>query len=342
MRTGISRALGSFFAILLAVGAAHAANADESLPRVVTPETVFDFGSVDAGTVVEHAFILKNSGSAALKVERLNTACGCTAAVLDTDTIPPGGETKVKASFDTTGFQGAKVKTIRVYTNDPRQASFLLSLQGTVRSEFDLDPARLHFGDIAKGKEKTLSIDVLLGGQSTAQIQEVLSRSPYLDIESSDVNKRGKQGKRLTVTLKGSLPVGVFRERIVLKTSSDKTPIINIPVFARVHGDITIVPSSVSFGLVEGPIVKPVSEMIKLVNTAKKPLTIASVESDNPLVTAELVPLKDARASNLRVTLKEGLSGTFRATITITTDNADAEQRQLTVPVYGIISRKGS
>ena len=342
MRNRIFEALASLLVLFLASSAYAANAAEESLPRVVTPETVFDFGSVDAGTVVEHAFILKNSGSAALKVERLNTACGCTAAVLDSDTIPPGGETKVKASFDTSGFQGAKVKTIRVYTNDPRQASFLLSLQGTVRSEFDLDPARLHFGDVAKGKEKTLGVDVLLSGQSSAQIQEVLSRSPYLDIESSEVAKRGKQGKRLTVTIKGSLPVGVFRDRIVVKTSSDKTPIINIPVFARVHGDITIVPSSVSFGLIEGPIVKPVSEVVKLVNTAKKPLTIASVESDNPLVTAELVPLKDARASNLRVTLKEGLSGTFRATITITTDNADAEQRQLTVPVYGIVSRKGS
>ena len=63
------------------------------------------------------------NGDAPLKIEHIHTACGCTAAVLDSDTILPQQKTELRVTFDTTGFQGAKVKTVRVYTNDPKLSS---------------------------------------------------------------------------------------------------------------------------------------------------------------------------------------------------------------------------
>src|SRR6187402_3203154 len=87
-----------------------AAKTSSSMPRMNVPDATYDFGAVRQGTRVEHQFELKNTGAAPLKIERMHTSCGCTAAVLDSDTIAPGGKTHLKATFDTTGFQGAKMK----------------------------------------------------------------------------------------------------------------------------------------------------------------------------------------------------------------------------------------
>ena len=314
----------------------------EPAPRVVVPQLAFDFGKVNAGTIVERTFILQNAGSAPLKIERIHAACGCTAAMIDTDTVQPGAEAKVKTSFDTTGFQGAKVKTVRIYTNDPRQSSLVLSLKGTVQSEIEIQPMRLFFGDVSKGEQRSMSAEVITAPGSDFKILEVNSRSQFIDARLEE----GKAGSnpKIVATIRPQAPVGVLRERIVVRTSSSKAAVLNLPVFARIQGDLQLVPSAVSFGLVEGPLTGPVIQEVKLVNRSSASLKITSVESDNPLVTAELVrpAAQEGKGSMLKVVLREGLFGAFRAKILVNTDNPDAEQRQLTLPVYGIVSRRGS
>ena len=88
-------------------------------PRMQVDEPVFDFGQVEQGEKVTHAFRFTNRGNRDLRVRSVKTSCGCTAAVIAADTIPPGEQGTIQATFDTKRFAGHKAKDIRVHTNDP-------------------------------------------------------------------------------------------------------------------------------------------------------------------------------------------------------------------------------
>ena len=343
MRSIIEKSFLSLLVIggfAISAAAAPPKAAEQDSPRINVADTIYDFGTVQQGQHVDHQFTLKNTGQGVLKVERVHSSCGCTAAVLDSDTIKPGSQTDLKVSFDTTGFQGPKIKTVRIYTNDPKQPTVLMTLQGTIQPDIQLSVPKLNFGDLKKGDSRTLRLTVTAAKQSKLQIQDVSTRSQYLDVRSEDVSSPDASGKRITVVLKDSLPVGMLRERIVVKTTSGNNPVVNVPVFARVLGDLKLSPSLVSFGLVDGPLTSPITQTVELENVTGAALKIVSVDSDNPSVSADVVSLKDGKSVGIKVTVREDLIGAFRAKVKITTDNSDADQRQLVLPVYGIISRK--
>ena len=68
-------------------------------------------------------------------------------------------------------------------------------------------------------------------------------------------------------------------------------------------------------------------------------MSIVSVKSDNESITASF----DANNSNpeIHVALGAGVSGTVKSKVIVTTNHPDPEQREIVLPIYGIISRKG-
>src|SRR5207302_11381425 len=88
-------------------------------PRLAIDQPVFDFGTVERGTRVDHTFGLVNRGDAELRIEHVKSSCSCTVAVLSERVVPPGGEARVAVALDTGRLAGRTTKTITVYTNDP-------------------------------------------------------------------------------------------------------------------------------------------------------------------------------------------------------------------------------
>ena len=136
-----------------------------------------------------------------------------------------------------------------------------------------------------------------------------------------------------------TLPVGVFRSRIAVKTNSDDAAVTNIPVFARVEGDLRPVPRALSFGLVQGPIEPAVTKVVEVVNQSQKPISLLSATSDHPNVSVMLDTLEAGKRYALTVGLSGNNTGALRAKIKITTDHEDQAQKELLIPVYAIITR---
>ncbi len=311
------------------------AESSQAAPKLLIETPVYDFGSVIQGTQVGYNFILKNSGNAPLSIRRVHPACGCTAATPASTTILPGEQTTLGVIFDTNGFQGYKVKTVRVYTNDPAQSSTILTIQGTVKRDVDIDPPRLYFGSVNKGREQSRVVTVSLEKGSAIKVGEITSRSEQLDI--SVVDSGDGLSKKITAKLKSSVPAGIFRTFVVVKTTSTKNPVINIPVFARVQGDLKLEPADVSFGLLEGPLAEPAVRRVKLINQGSQKINVLSVTSDNPGLKVDFQANPDA-SFDLVVTLSEGVSGTLKARVKILTDHPDDSQKEIILPVYGIVS----
>jgi hypothetical protein len=335
----LCRAIFLFFCVIIFI-CADSALAQVAAPRLALAETEFDFGTVEQGSIVEHSFEMINKGEAPLKVTKLHPDCGCTAVTLDSDTIAPGAQTAIKVSFNTAGFQGSKVKTIRIYTDDPQQTSAVLVIKGTIRPDVQVEPTVIDFGDVREGEEQKLDAYAFVEGASSTKLLDVRSHTADLEVVGENYSDKGRSGMKITATLKGSASQGSFRGRIALRTTSTKDPVVSIPVLARIEGDLQLIPAALMFGTLSG---LPKGEVVKsaiLRNRGDAPVHILSAKTDNRSVTVQIQPLEEGREYKLIVSLMGESPEMIRSRVKITTDHSDQKQKNLVLPVYAIITAK--
>ena len=105
-------------------------------PQVFVPVTFFDFGSLTGDSVVQKDFIVANSGSALLEIQRAYTTCGCTTAHITAMAIPPGKASLVTITFRP-GMHAESGTTVRrgiiFETNDPLHPQAAIWIQAKVK-----------------------------------------------------------------------------------------------------------------------------------------------------------------------------------------------------------------
>lgn len=102
-------------------------------PKIEFNEIEHDFGKIDANTPAEVTFIITNTGTDTLEIFSANPSCGCTAAVLDNKKLAPGGQSRLKVTFDPHNRpEGGVTKTVTVVTNAVNGAQKQLIIRGTI------------------------------------------------------------------------------------------------------------------------------------------------------------------------------------------------------------------
>ena len=97
----------------------------------------YDFGTIEAGKIIEHTFKFTNVGEAPLIIQSATASCGCTVPKKPTDPIPVGGTGEIGVRFDSKNKNGVQspVITIRANTN-PNVTR--IKLKGTVNPKQEL------------------------------------------------------------------------------------------------------------------------------------------------------------------------------------------------------------
>lgn len=88
-------------------------------PKIAVQQLSYDFGDINQGDVVNHSFIITNSGGDVLIIKDVKASCGCTAAKPDKNELKPGESTNITVSFNSKGRKGPQNKVVNVTTNDP-------------------------------------------------------------------------------------------------------------------------------------------------------------------------------------------------------------------------------
>jgi hypothetical protein len=101
-------------------------------PKIRVEPATFDFGKALPNKTLEKEFSLRNFGSQDLVIENVSTTCGCTAALMDSKVIKPGGTTPLRVSLQTREYSGKVERTILVRSNDPTTALLEIKVQVTV------------------------------------------------------------------------------------------------------------------------------------------------------------------------------------------------------------------
>ena len=98
---------------------AAAAERDENagkFPVMTFEEVEYDFGTIDAGTNVEHTFKFTNTGEAPLVIVDAKSSCGCTVPEKPDGPIAPGEEGELLVKFNGSG-KNQVSKTVTITAN---------------------------------------------------------------------------------------------------------------------------------------------------------------------------------------------------------------------------------
>jgi len=203
-------------------------------PQIAVDENDINFDQVTQGGKVEKVFTFKNIGDANLNIERVKSSCGCTAALLSNRDLAPGESGEVRATFDSTRFQGLVVKTIYLYTNDPLHKVVQLYLRGEVKPEFTVNPRRLTLNSVVPGQEVAakLSVANVSGKEMVVEKVEVTAKEILTDFARQVL----QPGEAAEIELRLTLPEGKngLNAYVLIKLSGTVIAEQRIPVAVKV------------------------------------------------------------------------------------------------------------
>lgn len=96
-------------------------------------QTLYNFGTIKQGEVVNYTFKFTNNGTEPLSISNASASCGCTVPQWPREPIAPGETGEIVVRFDSKGKSGQQSPVITVVANtNPQQAR--LSLRGLVQT----------------------------------------------------------------------------------------------------------------------------------------------------------------------------------------------------------------
>jgi hypothetical protein len=165
------------FAVLLiaAVGLLAAQASASSAARAAFKSTSHDFGKIKQGDVLTYEFAFTNAGDTTLVIDRLETSCGCTAALASANRIPPGEEGRIKTTFNSQGYYGRITKYIYLISNDStakrRELTVSAEIEVPPQARIDLDQYNIDLGVSLTGETPSATVLVKNTGERELRVE---------------------------------------------------------------------------------------------------------------------------------------------------------------------------
>src|SRR5216110_316720 len=103
-------------------------------------------------------FKYQNMGDKSVHFKSVRTSCGCTAAQTQKDEVPPGDKGEITATFNIGDRTGTQVKTVTVETDDPVNATTVLTLKAVIPQELEINPTFVFWGQGEAPKPKSIVV----------------------------------------------------------------------------------------------------------------------------------------------------------------------------------------
>lgn len=228
-------------------------DSDRLGPRIeVVGGLVFDFGTGQRDSKLEHSFVVRNVGDEPLTLTTGATSCSCSFSELEKDKIAPGESTEIALKWHLTTGGDEYRQTAEIYTNDPRQPAITLMAQGTILDLVRLEPRQLVLSNVSvnEGTQVTFTmygfhypeIGVLehrFEHPETAEFFEL--EFVEQDLGQVEMKPAPTAALRGILTVKSGLPLGPLNQTIHLKTDIEEAPELELPISGSVVGDLSVV-----------------------------------------------------------------------------------------------------
>ena len=147
-------------------------------PKVVVEGgKIHEFGVMEFGTEDTYSFVIHNEGEAELQLKEGTTTCQCTMSKLSRTSVPPGETAEVAITWKPNSVTKMFSKGGTIFTNDPEDPSFFLTVQGKVVDQYAVSP-------VSKWDMGTLSPES--STEYTGMVYTALSKD--LKVKATDVD----------------------------------------------------------------------------------------------------------------------------------------------------------
>jgi len=213
-------------------------------PKLTLLENEFDFGDIKQGDKVTHVFVLTNSGTDVLNIEKIIPSCGCTAAMPEKSELAPGESTNLTVTFNSAGKRGKQKKLVRINTNDTENPQTIITFVGNViiKDEQKESSAIIHFpetqhdfGVVKEGQKVEYTFTFDNSGKSNLEIGDIkTSCGCTAALVSQKVLAPGEKGT-LKVELDTSKRKGKMSRVITISSNDPADPSKILTIYADVQ-----------------------------------------------------------------------------------------------------------
>jgi hypothetical protein len=101
-------------------------------PQIKFVRNEIDFGKVKQRIRETRTLNFSNTGDDTLQITDIRTTCGCTAAIVSSEKIPPGKSGRIEVTFNSNTYTGKVTRLVRVHSNDPSNQIVTLTVKADV------------------------------------------------------------------------------------------------------------------------------------------------------------------------------------------------------------------
>jgi hypothetical protein len=321
------RFCGSLMVLAIAVSVPAFGQGYEWLDAAL-PERSFDFGTVARGSQLRHAFPVVNRGDQEIRILEWRTKCGCTDVKVGAKTIPPGTQTTVEVTVDTTRFLGHKPSGLTLIFESPSYVQVDLNTACFIRGDIVTSPGQLDFGIIRRSSTPpTVSLNLTYaGGRPDWAVTAMHTQTDLVEARFQEAGRspEGYPVYTLSATLKPSAPNGYLKDEVTLDTTEGEK--IPLAIVAHIQGAVAVTPAIINFGQV-----KPGQSVARTVLVrSDRPFSITKIATgSDDLQSADQAQGPQA-VHQIKLTLKAPADpGAFHSVMTVQTDIPDEPEATL-------------
>src|SRR5262249_32385112 len=147
-------------------------------------------------------FPVINRTNSEIRIAEWRPKCGCTDVKVGSRVIPPGTQTTVEATIDTTRFQGYKSSGLTLVLDRPVSVQLDLNLTCFIRGEVALTPGQLDFGTVRpNGTLPSVALTITYaGGRGGWEIADMKTQSALVKAVAKELDRPASGQVRWLVT----------------------------------------------------------------------------------------------------------------------------------------------
>lgn len=309
--------------------AAPSAQPNSSGAHAQFANPIYDFGKAQAGELVKYSFIFTNVGDQTLEVSAVQPSCGCTTAGDWTHKVEPGQTGTIAVQFNSANFNGQVFKTISVTSNDKQRPVNVLQLKGTVWKPIELVPQYTVINVPPDSSSASASVKILNHGNEPLMVfsPECTAKTFTATLTTNTL------GQDYTLALNSAieLNIGNIQGKVTLKTSSTKTPNLDIPFWVNVQPAVNVAPPRIT--LPQTPLKAKSPVTLTLQNNTTNALTLSDAAVNFPGVDVELKEVQPGHLFSAVVSFPEGYNPPVGQPVEVSFKSNQRRMPEVKVPV---------
>jgi hypothetical protein len=209
---------------------------DATYARIQFVEKAYDFGTMYQNEEASHVFTFRNIGNDVLKIEKVKSSCGCTAALPQKRELDPGDETTMTVTFKSGSMRNRVTKRVHIDTNDAVEPRMTLTITATVKVEVEVSPSGVYVRNLGVGEIVQRDVEIAPVSVKSFRILQTSADHPAVIVKKILPPAKPEEPYKLTIQLGPISQPGRVSAKVLVRTDLPHTPEITIPVYGRIDG----------------------------------------------------------------------------------------------------------